>query len=101
MSKTYWNKTKKEKRLSKSENLRFREWLCESFSRCQICGVRPPQDAHHLYFGAFGADKDDKTQIAVCRECHEWLHKNKKYGQETYKEIAEKNYQTFKDLSNM
>ena len=65
--KTYWNKTKKEKRLSKSENLRFRQWLCESFSRCQICGVNPPQDAHHLSYGSYGADKDDRTQIAVCR----------------------------------
>lgn len=97
MPKIYWNKTKKEKRLSKSDNLRFRQWLCESFSRCQICGVRPPQDCHHLKFGAYGADKDDKTQIAVCYDCHCWCHKNKHESQEKYMHIAEENWTWFKE----
>lgn len=97
MPKTYWNKEKKEKRLSKSENLRFRQWLCESFSRCQICGVNPPQDPHHLFFGAFGANKDDRTQIAVCRECHDYCHKHKKESQERYEHIAQENWTLFKE----
>jgi len=98
MPKTYWNKQPKEKRLTKYENLKFRQWLNENIRLCQICRTKPPQDPHHLKFGASGADKDDKTQIAVCRECHEWCHKNKHESQDKYMHIAEENYKWFKEL---
>lgn len=95
--KTVWNKPKKEKRLSKSENLRFRQWLCERFSRCQICHKAHISEYHHLFFGSYGADKDDRTLIGVCRECHEWCHKNKHQSKRDYKKVADFNWFGFKE----
>ena len=33
---------------------------------CQLCGA-PAQDIHH---SEFGKDKDDRSIIAICRNCH-------------------------------
>lgn len=85
----------KDKRLSKTENLRFREWLTDNISLCQICGLNRPQDAHHLEWGCYGADKNDKKQIAVCRSCHEYSHANKEESQRLYMHIADENWNKY------
>lgn len=88
-------KIKQSKKLPKAENISYRQWLQENITVCQICGIRQPEDAHHLNYGSYGADKDDKTQIAVCRVCHIWLHANKRKGIERYSHIAQDNWSAY------
>jgi len=53
------------------------------------------QDAHHLFYGRFGADKDDRWQVSVCRVCHQWCHSNKMESQDKYQEIAVCNWNNY------
>lgn len=89
---------RKDKRLN--NNTEYRKWLSYNIKVCQICMIRQPEDAHHLAYGCYGADKDDATQICVCRVCHEWAHKNKRLSQERYMQIAEDNYKKYLSQNN-
>lgn len=82
-------------KLSRAENLKFRQFLAYEHPVCQICGKAPSDDANHVVFGCYGADKDDSKQIAVCRECHQWCHAHKKGSIEKYEEVADENWQRF------
>lgn len=96
--KTVWNKSKKEKRLSVGEMSSFRNFISErAFDTCQICHKAHISEYHHLFFGSYGADKDDRTLIGVCRKCHEWCHKHKKKSQERYEHIAQDNWRYFQE----
>lgn len=96
--KTVWNKTKKENRLSVEVMSSFRNFISEkSFDTCQICHKEHIADFHHLFYGSYGADKDDRTLIGVCRECHEWCHANKVKSQERYEHIAQDNWRYFQE----
>ena len=82
-------------RLSKKEYQRYVAWLNYTFKVCQICNQKQAQDAHHLRFGCYGADKDDTSLITVCRDCHEWCHQNKHESQEKYEHIAKNNWEKY------
>lgn len=96
--KTVWNKPKKENRISVDVMSSFRNFIAEkSFDTCQICHKEHIAEFHHLFYGSYGADKDDRTLIGVCRECHEWCHKNKHQSQRDYKKVADLNWLEFKE----
>ena len=96
--KTVWNKTKKENRLKNDELVLFRIFISEkTMDTCQICHKEHIADFHHLFYGSYGADKDDRTLIGVCRKCHEWCHKNKHQSQKDYKKVADLNWLEFKE----
>ncbi len=66
------------KKLSKTENKLFHETIKEiTRGVCQLCEERGGDDQHHPLFGKYGADKDDRCQVLVCRRCHELCHKDK------------------------
>ena len=83
------------KKLSKTALKRYKQWLALKYPICQICNQKQAQDAHHLRFGCYGADKDDTSLIAVDRECHEWCHQNKHESQEKYEHIAKENWEKY------
>ena len=83
------------KKLSKPALKKYRQWLALEYPLCQICHKQPIADAHHLLFGCYGADKDDSSQIAVCRDCHNYCHANKKESQDKYLEIAKNNFKRY------
>lgn len=83
------------KRLSKQENENFREFLAETYPACQICGWRRAVEAHHVVYGCYGANKDDRKQISVCRECHLWCHANKKESIEKFESLADENWREY------
>lgn len=83
------------KRLSKKENENFREFLAETYPACQICGWRRAVEAHHVVYGCYGANKDDRKQISVCRECHDWCHANKKESIEKFESLADENWREY------
>ena len=96
--KTVWNKPKKEKRLSVDVMSSFRNFIAEkSMDTCQICHKEHISELHHLFYGSYGADKDDRTLIGVCRECHIYCHKNKHQSQRDYKKVADLNWLEFSE----
>ena len=82
-------------KLSKAENLKFRQFLADEHPVCQICGKAPSDDPHHVRYGCYGADKDDRKQIAVCRACHQWCHDHKHESIEKYEGLADENWEAF------
>ncbi len=86
------------KKLPRKKLQDYHAFLAIEYPECQICG-NIAVDHHHLFFGSFGADKDDRYLIAVCRRCHEWCHKNKRESQDKYKEIAYWNWREFNENS--
>lgn len=96
--KTVWNKLKKENRLKHDELVLFKIFINDKANfGCQICHKNNIEEFHHLFFGSYGADKDDRTIIGVCRECHDYCHKHKKESQERYEHIAQENWTWFKE----
>ena len=94
--KTYWNKEKKKKRLPKNEMKSYCWYMQHNHPNCQICGYKA-DDLHHLFYGSYGADKDDRYLISVCRDCHKYCHDNKHQSKVQYIHIANANYQSFKE----
>jgi len=50
-------------------------FIREHYPICQCCEIREAQDIHHAGYGAGG--RDDRTIIAICRECHYEIHHGK------------------------
>lgn len=52
--------------------------LTEYMSNCAVCG-RPTTEVHHLCFSRANRklSDEDKLVLAMCRDCHEELHKGK------------------------
>lgn len=94
--KTFWNKPKKENKLSKTEMKEYQTWMSIHEPLCQICGC-VGDDLHHLFYGCRGADKDDRYLLTVCREHHKWCHDNKKESQARYNEITKQNWENFNE----
>ena len=91
-------KMRDEKRLQKKELEKYQFWLKENYPQCQaqLNGCEHETiEAHHVLFGSFGADKDDKTVIAVCRSCHEFCHKNKALSKELFLHVARENWKQY------
>lgn len=97
MAKTHWNKAKKKYRLPQEQYQEYRTYLEEKFPICQRCNRNPTQDTHHLLYGNYGADKNDKALICVCRDCHTWFHANKRLGQEQFIHTVRVNWALFKN----
>ena len=99
-------KIREEKKLQKNEFKSYRNWLWETFTSCQAkldnCNG-DVVDAHHVLFGCYGAYKDDTLQICICRNCHEWAHKNKALSQELFLHVARENWKQYggsEDIDN-
>ena len=95
---TQKKKIRGEKRLEKKELQRYQQWLKETHQKCQaqLNGCEHETiEAHHVLFGSFGADKDDRTLLCVCRSCHQWAHKNKVLSQELFLHVARENWRNY------
>jgi len=80
-------------RMPKKQIKEYMHWIVNELSPlCQVCESAPSDDAHHLYFGAY---KDDRYLLAVCRTCHQWCHANKKLSQLRYGAVVEENYEIY------
>lgn len=71
------NKQPNQNKMSEKEYKAKCDWLFNRYPKCQICLINNSEDAHHAKFGNMGADKDDRTVIAVCRECHNMIHNSR------------------------
>ena len=79
-------------RMNKKEIKAYMLWVVnERAPVCQRCGAQT-QDAHHVAYGAY---KDDRYLVALCRPCHQWAHANKRGWQALMMGIAEENYKTY------
>ncbi len=65
---------------------------------CQICHSAPLAEMHHSLFGCYGADKDDRSIVGTCLQCHIDMHKDKK-GLKSMdaQTIAEANWKAFQE----
>lgn len=64
-----------EKKLSDKEKKEFIETIDGiSGGKCQLCKNFKTDEYHHSIFGNFGADKDDRSLMAICRGCHYLIH---------------------------
>lgn len=67
--------------------------------KCQICKAKKIDEYHHSIYGNFGADKDDRSLVGICRGCHFAIHHGKNGGSQElrYKAIpiGEKNWSFF------
>ena len=90
------NKKNNHKKLSRLELLNYKDHIIDKcYGLCQICGDKA-HDHHHPYFGKYGADKDDRYLIALCRECHNSCHKSKHGTTNTKaKSIATDNWRSY------
>jgi len=90
------NKPKNEKRMSQKEYHAYCDHIRDvSDGICQACGDFPFDDTHHTKWGSFGADKDDRSLVGVCRGCHDKCHADRDFN-DSLSWIATDNYQTFK-----
>lgn len=81
----------KDRRLSKAEYKKYRTWLADYQPRCQICN-KIADDIHHVLFGAY---KDDRTLVSLCREHHAEAHKDKKAWESVLLPIAHENWEAY------
>ena len=81
----------KNRRLSKTEYEKYRTWLADYQPRCQVCN-RIAHDTHHVLFGAY---KDDRTLVSLCREHHSQAHKDKKAWESVLLPIAQENWSNY------
>lgn len=80
-------------RMSKKEIISYMRWMVSEHAPvCQRCGEASTDDAHHLRYGAY---KDDRYLVSVCRPCHEWFHQNKRKGIDAYESVAIENYEIY------
>ena len=81
----------KDRRLPRAEYENYRKWLADYQPRCQICN-QTADDTHHVLFGAY---KDDRTLVSLCRLCHMEAHKDKQQSIEKLLPIANQNWSTY------
>jgi hypothetical protein len=48
--------------------------MLRSRGKCEVCGVRPPTEPHHLRYPTWGTFDVPENLLAVCHECHCVLH---------------------------
>lgn len=87
----------KERRLSPKDYKRYIEWLADYQPRCQVCN-KCSDDLHHVLFGAY---KDDRTLVSLCREHHSQAHKDKRAWEKILLPIAQENWKTYNNLSEI
>lgn len=85
----------KDRRLSKKDYENYRTWLSNYQPFCQICNELA-DDTHHVLFGAY---KDDRTLVSLCREHHSDAHRDKKSWEKILLPIANENWEKYcKDM---
>lgn len=94
-----------EKKLSVKEKSAFIAKINEiSKGKCQVCLDNSTDDYHHSIYGSFGADKDDRTLVAICRECHHTIHHSRNGQGRTLRNkaipIGLANWKAFKKKGN-
>lgn len=72
--------------------------------KCQLCTVKKIDEYHHSIFGSMGADRDDRSLMGICRECHYAIHhgrdgRGQKLRQEAIK-IGAKNWSFFNEKTS-
>jgi len=83
-SQTSWNKPVKNKkknnnknnpkRMPKSEFIKYEKFIYD-IGHCQVCGKSHSFDKpHHSKYGKNGADKDDRSLVCICIDCHYQIH---------------------------
>ena len=73
----------KKGRMTKSDLSTYQMYIYEdSLGLCQLCHKEPIDDYHHSKYGCYGADKDDKFLIGLCRTDHDLCHKDKQKNNE-------------------
>ena len=82
------------RRLPKEEYQRYYAYILDRYPICQVCESNYAIEAHHTLYGAY---KDDKTLIAVCRQCHQIAHSNKHKWEKLLLPIAYLNWLEFKE----
>lgn len=92
-----WKKTKNPKKLPPKQLQAFKNYINKQTKYiCQICNKRLAVEYHHALFGA---NKDDKTLVAICRHCHSDIHvKSDKEKESFAKLVGSKNWEEFKDF---
>ena len=75
---THKTKSPNPKKLSKSEYRQYCDFILDQADGvCQYCNQAAIAEFHHTKFGRYGADKDDRSIIGVCLQCHLDLHANR------------------------
>jgi hypothetical protein len=46
--------------------------------KCQRCYKARSKDVHHVHGRLGGAYLNTNTWLAVCRQCHDWIHQHPK-----------------------
>lgn len=83
------------KKMSKTQYKAYCDFIREKAGfLCQMCETSLLEDMHHAEYGYFGADKDDRFLIGVCRSCHMSCHADRKTNNVAIV-IARKNYEDF------
>lgn len=62
------------KKMNKLEYKAYCDWLFSIYPYCQVCENNLSQDVHHSHYGYFGAKRDDRYIVAICRDCHYQIH---------------------------
>lgn len=66
------------KKMTKSDYRKKCDFIIEeNDSTCQLCSENMGAEFHHSRFGCRGADKDDRSILLVCQECHLKCHREK------------------------
>ncbi len=91
------NRQKDEKKLSQEKYFLFCGHILEKANYiCQLCNSHAIDDMHHSKFGCFGANKDDRSLVGICRSCHSAIHdKGNKKKRERAVKIGEENWKGF------
>ena len=98
-SQTKKNKGKKDNKLDRHTKGEYEDNILEECNgKCQLCEEEECDDLHHPYYGRYGADKDDRYLVAVCRGCHTACHRSKHGGLSAKaKEIAIENWSRYNE----
>lgn len=95
-----------EKRLEAKDMIKYKAWIKQNYPTCQaqlkVC-EHETIEAHHVLFGCYGADKDDRYLLATCRSCHDWCHAHKTLSRELLLHVAESNWKQYggsEDIDN-
>ncbi len=96
---TKWNKKSNPKKLTPADYKDFVNYIFNKAERkCQLCTFKPIDDLHHSVYGSFGADKDDRTLVGVCRACHSDIHDHgNRDKREKAKKIGKENWKGYKN----
>lgn len=94
---TKWKKSKDPKNLPPKELRAFKTYIgIKTKHICQICNKRLSAEYHHALYGAY---KDDRTLVAICRHCHSDIHVKGDKEKRSFAElVGGRNWEEFKEM---